>query len=981
MTFGPLYVKTICKDKNKNMKNIIRERIHLYRIIRFALVLLIFITNSVVINAQPNTAQIKKDIKASNITVLQLIDKLGADFKYSFFIVDEEIGKTNISVDLKSATINEILERAFQGKNIAFVIKNKNVTISLKSNQNQKNVEPQITTKTKKVSGVVLDEKGQPVIGASVIIPGTTIGVATDINGRFTLEAPSNAKLRISYIGYDAKEELLNTSDDLKIKLEPTPQVLTELVITAQAIGQKNAIRQQINSNTIKNVVAADRLQENPDANATEAIGRLPGISVQRSGGEGVGLVIRGLEPRYTSITLNGIQLPSTSGSDRGTNLSGISQYALQGAEVYKSLTADMDANSVAGTVNLKLRQAPKDFHMNVMAQTGYNNLNKYWGNYKFLGEFSNRFFEDKLGVLFTANAERVNRSIQMMSAGYGIDSNDPNGDILLIAIGLNDNKTLIYRRSAMLSLDYKLTNNTTLMLYGMYNNSKNDSQSQIKSYSVGGSGAVGYGFSVNPNNQNDVFQAALSGETKLKFLDMKAEYGVSYSKGKNYNIGARYWNFNFDNASSSNFTDIAHRKLDPTEIVPLYSDNADKLMDCWLTNFGVSDSKVDDENINAYLNFTVPFKVGDLITGNLKFGGMYRTKSRLRDDTSGGQASGANANQFLPQILADSLGWIVRNGNGNISANGLTDGKIDNFLNGQFNFGNTFNINRLNQISDVWERSSNYYYAQGSDVYLPLFGEVGKLGYTQSVAGSMMNDQSIKDYYSAGYIMSEINIGKYVMFLPGVRLENTHSTMKGFYAIPLQYAPPLSAPLPGSDTAAVRSDNYILPMIHLRIKPTSSFYMHFAYTNTLSRPDFGTISPNFYVNTGIAPFSYSSNNPTIRPELWTNIDAQFVFHGKKIGLFSVNLFYKTVKDKMFALIPLDNPQPQIALKCDPDRAIELREKYENIVPAWHFNKKHWNTVIISPEISTELLKELIQHSYKLVVSGLPRKIKEELND
>ena len=91
-----------------------------------------------------------------------------------------------------------------------------------------------------------------------------------------------------------------------------------------------------------------------------------------------------------------------------------------------------------------------------------------------------------------------------------------------------------------------------------------------------------------------------------------------------------------------------------------------------------------------------------------------------------------------------------------------------------------------------------------------------------------------------------------------------------------------------------------------------------------------------------------------------------------------VTLVFK-VKDKMFALIPLDNPQPQIALKCDPDRAIELREQYENIVPAWHFNKKHWNTVLISPEISTILLKELIQHSYDLVVSGLPKKVQEEL--
>ena len=339
------------------------------------------------------------------------------------------------------------------------------------------------------------------------------------------------------------------------------------------------------------------------------------------------------------------------------------------------------------------------------------------------------------------------------------------------------------------------------------------------------------------------------------------------------------------------------------------------------MNSLGVSDSKIDDENINAYLNFTIPFKIGDLISGNIKFGGLHKTKSRLRDDTVGSQNSSAGINQFLPKILADSLNWIVRDpATGNISANGLTDSKIDNFLNGQFNFGNTFDINRLNQISDMWEKTSNYYYAQGPGVYLPLFGEAGKLGYTQNVIGSMINDQNIKETYSAGYLMSEINFGKYVMFLPGIRLENTHTAMKGFYAIPLQMPPPLNSPLPGSDTSAVRSDQYILPMIHLRIKPTSSFYVHFAYTQTLSRPDFNVIQPNYYVNTGLAPFQYISNNPTIRPELWTNFDAQFVFHGNKIGLFSVNLFYKTVKDKIWNRSyqrikgdPIINPFPNTA--------------------------------------------------------------------
>ncbi len=92
-----------------------------------------------------------------------------------------------------------------------------------------------------------------------------------------------------------------------------------------------------------------------------------------------------------------------------------------------------------------------------------------------------------------------------------------------------------------------------------------------------------------------------------------------------------------------------------------------------------------------------------------------------------------------------------------------------------------------------------------------------------------------------------------------------------------------------------------------------------------------------------------------------------------------VNMVLK-VKGKMFALIPLDNPETQISLKCEPERAIQLREEFEAISPAWHFNKKHWNTVKIDPSISQKFLCELINHSYDLVVAGLARKLKEEMD-
>jgi TonB-dependent receptor len=756
-----------------------------------------------------------------------------------------------------------------------------------------------------RITGKITDaETGDPLPGVNILIEGTFAGTITGLDGRYSIMVPDKESVLVfSFIGYASQKMQVGDQSVIDLVLSYDVQALGEVIITAQGRGQKQAVQQQINSNTIKNVVAPDRLQENPDANATEAIGRLPGISVIRSGGEGAGLVIRGLEPRYASVSLNGVQMAATSGSGRGTNISGISQYALQGVEVYKSLTADMEANSVAGTVNLKLREAPQNFHVNVMAQGGYNRLNDYWGNYKFLGEVSNRFLGDKLGVLFSANAERVNRSIQTMSAGYGIDGNDPEGDILLGSVNLNDISSIVYRRSAMLSLDYKVSQGTTLMLYGMYNNSKNDYNSQAKSYGVSGAGSVGYNFASRPDNTSDIIQTSLSGESKLKFLNIQTDYGISYSQGNAANNNARGWGFTFNGASSSSITDIEHRKMDPTEIVPLFTDDPSNFLQCWLNGSSKTDSKTEDKNLTTYLNLSVPFKVGGLITGDIKFGGMYRVKNRFRDDQVGSGTFNHSVNMIAPVYLADSLDYITLNDDVNISAVGLADENegVTDFLHGDYNFGYKFNMDRLNQVFDEWESIQKYFLDMGPALALPIIFDYRNIAFVQDVPGCTLNDQDIKEVYTAGYIMPEINFGKYVMFMPGVRYENTHAdNMKGFYGMPPTYPPTLWEPGVGEDTTASRSDEFILPMIHLRIKPSKIFYMHFSFTQAISRPDFNAISPNYYVNTGWVPFVYTANNPQLKPELWTSYDAQFTLHGDKIGLLSVTGFYKTVENKIW---------------------------------------------------------------------------------
>ena len=91
-------------------------------------------------------------------------------------------------------------------------------------------------------------------------------------------------------------------------------------------------------------------------------------------------------------------------------------------------------------------------------------------------------------------------------------------------------------------------------------------------------------------------------------------------------------------------------------------------------------------------------------------------------------------------------------------------------------------------------------------------------------------------------------------------------------------------------------------------------------------------------------------------------------------------LVYK-VKGKMFATLGFDDEDGfgRCNLKCDPDRAVELRGSHEAILPGYHMNKRHWNTLVLDGSLAPKLVRELCDHSWELVVAGLPKKIRETL--
>ena len=838
-----------------------------------------------VLNAQ-NSGQ-KISLNVHNVSIKDFIKQIESKTKYTVVYRDLLIDdKKDISITVVDKTVSEILKEVFGQKGLQAVFNNNTIVIT------KKNAEPQVISKSKTVSGIVLDEKGEPVIGASVIIPGTQIGVATDINGRFTLEVPSDARLRISYIGYEAKEEELEASSDMKISLEQTPKVLTETVITAQAIGQKNAILKQISSNTIKNVISAEKLQQNPDVNAIEAIGRLPGISVDRSGGEGAGFKIRGLDQSYSSVTINGEPFP--------VGLNAISTYALQGVEVYKSLTSNLEANAVAGTIDLTLRETPKGLHYSLMAQSGYNALNNDFGNYNIVGQVSNRFFNDKLGVFLSLNTDRVNRSTELMSVGYNTNYTTNLGDPFYISsLGFNINERINYKQSAVLSLDFVASSSTTLNFQTFASASNSYSSNQSKYFGTEGSVAsvpISVNMSEAPEHRNYGITSNLSGSTNFRFLNSTLNYGISYSNNKLSTPGLRSWNYSSTTRANGLLRDSL-KVYSPAQVADHFDDVLSNLEKTELMNMSYDQTQANNWSLTPRLDYEIPFKTG-LLTGKIQIGVKYRLTHNYVGRTVGTAAAGSNA--VFEDYINKNFDWSK-----GVPAVGLVvSGQENSFLGGDYVYGDKYSFDRNNLVFDKWQQ-------HGKDNYLSAStGGLGDnpqySGFVYDLNSSAMSDLTNNQHYAAGYIMPEINIGKWVMLIPGMRYEYLGADIKAYQGHEVTRTYSVYEDIVSAfglvNKVNHREDKFLLPMIHLRVKPTKWFYTHFSYTHTLRRPDYSSVAAfEYYSSQDASSYSYTAGNPNLKTELWRSYDLQFTFYGKKLGLFSITAFNKTVQDKLWA--------------------------------------------------------------------------------
>ena len=901
--------------------------------------------SALTVSANTYSQNFKFSISDENIEIGQVFNIIESESDYIFFYdVDVDISR-EVSVDVTKATINKLLSLVLRGANLEYDIRNRQVVIStslpvleqLVRDSTQIELDPPI-----EITGKVIDENKEGVPGVNIIIKGSSIGTITDVNGRYSIEIKDSKTILVfSYIGYVQQEVPVGNLSTIDVQLIVDITSLDEVVLTAQAKGQVAAINEQLSSLSIKNVVAADRIRSNPDANAAEAIGRLPGVSVTRRGGEASDIVIRGMDPQYNTILLNGVEIPSNKGTSRNASLAGISQYSLEGVEVFKSITPDMDANTVSGAVNLKLGTAQSGFHSSFMAQAGYNNQNSDFSNYKLHTNISDRFFEDKLGINFNLSKERVNRSTQLMTAGYTHESSDVlEGEFLpmyVTSINLNNITDYKNRTSGSLVVDYRFSPTSKIEFSSYFTSSPTDHLNVNKSF-VPGTRYVGYGLHQNTGGNSQLLTNTLHGEHVAGIFHI--DYGFSYSKSTKKDKWRNYGLWNKEGYDQDLDPDQEFRSLPLDQIINSATNIADEET---LNNFGLpgtfGSDIIDDlkeEIYDARLNISIPFNISNNISGNIKFGGQYKHKERLRDaDTrvwgSHPTIKLVSGTQTTDDGIDWTLPWVNINKDNNIAMGDMVGGEITDFLNGRYDFGLYPDINKANEIYDWWQELTQYYLEQGRDVWMPIFGQERMIGFLDP-RPSVVNDNTVSEDYYAGYLMGEFKIGNKIHFIPGVRYENIHDDLYGWF---VERRLNEGLEIPGWDTTATRSNSYLLPMAHLKIKPNDWLYLQFSYTNTLHRPNFNQIIPFEYVNNALAPWEYTAGVPSLNPEYWTNLDLMVAIRTNKIGLFSVNGFYKKVKDKiwnrLWTRLPSDEPIPHFM----DDDVVNVNSWYNHEYPTY----------------------------------------------
>ncbi|MDK1286750.1 TonB-dependent receptor [Pseudoalteromonas umbrosa] len=717
--------------------------------------------------------------------------------------------------------------------------------------------------------------------GAHVKIVELNKHISTSRDGRFVFaKLPAGEyTLEITYIGAQPSVKTITIIDDqltqVAVKLKPVQEDLDNIIVVGQRAGQAGAFNRQKNADGIVSVVSADGIGQLPDQNAAEALQRLPGMYIQRDQGEGRFVGIRGIDPGLNNVSINGANVPSPEAGVRSVAMDVIPSEIIQSLEVSKTVTPDMDASAIGGSINVKSLSAfdRQGQSYSFTAQGSYNEQVSE-SSPKLSASFSDIFAlsnDTQLGVATAVSwFERKFGSHNMETDGGWMaleqeEASTGEDSEFYGAEEIEQRHYLVTRERLGAALNLDLHHNTfnkyylrTLYSefsddeYRLRNEYKYDKGKYIEAES--GSSAAYFTDAEMDRDTKDRYeeQSILSlvagGEHILQ--SWFVEYNLGYSKSdeiepNRLDVDFAGEGFALGYGSLGNAPTLAH------------SDNAHDL-----SNFAL-DEIVSEHNLSEddALSFKLDVSKDLVIRGHnaqLKAGVKYSDRekrnlvnTRVYDDGF----DDVTAMQFATDSPEYDLGQF---GSG-LSRSGIRHFFAENQAH--------FTLNQLE--TDIESKGKSY---------------------------------TSEEHVAAAYVMASIDIND-LNVIAGLRYEDTDYETSGSRVELLKNEIEDSEQVVIAPWNVSKSYDHLLPNLTLRYAYSDELITRFAYTHTIARPSFGDAAAFQLLESetsgdedGIQVERKGEvGNPDLNPYESSNLDLSIEYYPGKIGIMSAGLFHKNI--------------------------------------------------------------------------------------
>jgi len=702
------------------------------------------------------------------------------------------------------------------------------------------------------LDGRVSVEGGRPLAGAAISIVGSSVSrslAGADGSFRLTGLPAGSTTIEVTLIGFQTQRQTVQLQagsvTPIEIVLVVSPLALEGILVEGQ-VGQAEALNRQRTASSIRSIVSSEQIERFPDAQVPDALRRLPGVSARPDRGETGFIFIRGLSPDLTTVTVDGARLPSTAQTGRGVELSSIPTELLASVEVIKAITPNMDADAVAGSINLEARR-PTARQVDGRIEGGSHSLS---GGSTYRGGIT---FSDAIGPWsFVVGADYASqvRSTENLQYTFGTYQNQT----VMTRLLLQQYPIERSRYSVNGALNYALSSESELFLRGFYSRYDTEEERHRLLY------RLDQGTRISPiqaNNartyrqarrykwEREIWDLTAGGRHEL-LGDLGVDYYVSTSLARRTEPYREYFFFR------QTGVDIL---LDPTsnprfpELRVTNSKNVNNLADFSLQEYEWRLDHNEDNDLGGALNFTLPITLAES-TGLLQWGGRVSSRQKERD------TSEAVLNQIQGSFNMEAFG--TSSPARDITPEGYPMGPILD-----------------------WDKGEAFYEANRDRF-------AGNPNAAAIAANTL--DFEASEVISAGYLMATLELGD-LQVIGGGRYEHTSIDYDGKRLV-FNSVGQFQQVLP---TTATSSYGSFFPALHLRFRVDEGTNIRLAATRTIARPNFLDLAPNEFVRPD--ELTIRRGNPELSPGTSANLDLLFERYLSSVGMIQAGLFYKSIQD------------------------------------------------------------------------------------